>query len=90
MAEEFKKYKDILARECEEFKEEMEREVSALLPFQLINEKWNFEAGVVRLCNEFSKISLLIFMVCSLHCNLWILLYCLDPGPSGYKVALAL
>ena len=24
MAEEFKKYKDILARECEEFKEEME------------------------------------------------------------------
>ena len=74
MAEEFKKYKDILAREHEEFKEEMEREASALLPFQLDNEKQNFEAGVVRLCNEFSKISLLNFMVCSLYCNLWILL----------------
>ena len=43
MAEEFKKYKDILARECEEFKEEMEREVSILLPFQLDNEKWNLK-----------------------------------------------
>ena len=39
MAEEFKKYKDILAREQKEFREEMEREVSAFLPFQLVKEK---------------------------------------------------
>ena len=39
MAEEFKKYKDILAREQKEFREEIEREVSALLPFQLAKEK---------------------------------------------------
>ena len=39
MAEEFKKYKDILAREQREFREEMEREVRAFLPFQLDKEK---------------------------------------------------
>ena len=33
MAEEFKKYKDILAREQKDFREGMEREVSASLPF---------------------------------------------------------
>ena len=41
MAEEFKKYKDILAREQKEFREEMEREVSTFLPFQLVKEKWD-------------------------------------------------
>ena len=40
MAQEFKKYRDILARE-EEFREELEREVSAFLPFQLDREKWD-------------------------------------------------
>ena len=39
MAEEFKKYKNILAWEQKEFREEMEREVSAFLPFQLDREK---------------------------------------------------
>ena len=39
IAEEFKKYKDILAREQKGFKEEMKREVSASLPFQLSKEK---------------------------------------------------
>ena len=39
MAEEFQKYKNILAREQKEFREEMEREVSASLPFQLVKEK---------------------------------------------------
>ena len=43
MVEEFKKYKDILAREQKEFREEMEREVSALLPFQLDKEKQNLK-----------------------------------------------
>ena len=38
MAEEFKKYKDILVREQKEFREEMEREVSAFLPFLLDKE----------------------------------------------------
>ena len=33
MAEEFKKYKDILAREKMEFREEMEREVSSFVAF---------------------------------------------------------
>ena len=41
MAEEFKKYKDILARERKEFGEEMEREVSTSLPFQLDREQWD-------------------------------------------------
>ena len=41
MAEEFKKYKDILAREQKEFREEMEWEVSTFLPFQLDIEKWD-------------------------------------------------
>ena len=43
MAEEFKKYKDILAREQKEFREEMKREVSTLLPFQLDKEKWDLK-----------------------------------------------
>ena len=38
MAEEFQKYKNILAREQKEFREEMEREVSASLPFQWVKE----------------------------------------------------
>ena len=48
MAEEFKKYRDILAREQKEFREEMEREASAFLPFQLVK-----EMNVTRFCNEF-------------------------------------
>ena len=40
MAEELQKYKDILARECKEFREQMEREVSIFLPFQIDREKW--------------------------------------------------
>ena len=43
MSEEFKKYKDILAREQKEFTEEMEKEVSAFLPFQLVKEKWGLK-----------------------------------------------
>ena len=43
MVEEFKKYKDILAREQKEFREEMEREVSAFLPFQLVKGKWDLK-----------------------------------------------
>ena len=39
MVEEFKNYKDILAREQKEFREEMEREVSALLSLQLVKKK---------------------------------------------------
>ena len=39
MAEEFQKYKKKLAREQKEFREEMERGVSASLPFQLVKEK---------------------------------------------------
>ena len=44
--EELKKYKDILAREQKEFKEEMKREVSASLPSQLRKEKAEPEACV--------------------------------------------
>ena len=39
MAEEFQRYKNILVRECQEFKEQMEREVSIILPFQIDREK---------------------------------------------------
>ena len=39
MAEEFQKYKNILAREQKEFWEEIERKVSASLPSQLVKEK---------------------------------------------------
>ena len=35
MVEEFKKYKSILNREREEFKQQLKREVSAFLPFQV-------------------------------------------------------
>ena len=41
MVEEFKKYKDILMREQKGFREEMEREVSTFLSFQLDREKWD-------------------------------------------------
>ena len=43
MMEELKKYKDILAREQKEFKEEMKKEVSASLPYQLSKEKQNLK-----------------------------------------------
>ena len=43
MVDEFKKYKDILAREQKKFREEMEREVGAFLPFQLVKEKWDLK-----------------------------------------------
>ena len=38
MAEEFEKYKGILARECEEFRQQLEREVSTFLSFQIDRE----------------------------------------------------
>ena len=41
MAEELQKYKDIMARQQREFKEEMKREVSVSLPSQLSKEKQN-------------------------------------------------
>ena len=43
MAEELKKYKDILVTEQREFKEEMKREVSTSLPSQLSKEKQNLK-----------------------------------------------
>ena len=43
VVEELQKYKDILAREQKEFKEEMKREVSASLPSQLSKEKQNLK-----------------------------------------------
>ena len=43
MVAEFKKYKDILAREQKEFREEMEREAVAFLPFQLVKGKWDLK-----------------------------------------------
>ena len=39
MAEEFEKYKGILDRECEEFKQQLKREVSIFLSFQVDREK---------------------------------------------------
>ena len=39
MVEEFEKYKGILDRECDEFRQELEREVSAFLPFHIDREK---------------------------------------------------
>ena len=39
MAEEFEKYKGILDRECDEFRQQLEREVSTFLPFQIDREK---------------------------------------------------
>ena len=35
MGRELRKYEDILAREHKEFREQMEREVSVFLPFQI-------------------------------------------------------
>ena len=49
MAEEFKKYKSILDREWEEFKQQLKREVSTFLSFQVdkrsnigTKRNWNF------------------------------------------------
>ena len=53
MVEEFKKYKDILAREQKEFREEMEREVSAFLPFKLDREWQDLNWVKSRFCNKF-------------------------------------
>ena len=39
MTKELKKYTDILARECKEFREKMEKEVNAFFPFQLDREQ---------------------------------------------------
>ena len=39
MAEEFEKYKGILDREQEEFRQQLKREVSAFLSFQVDREK---------------------------------------------------
>ena len=55
MAEEFKKYKDILVREQKEFREEMEREVSTFLPFQLDRERQDLNQVKSRFCNKFCK-----------------------------------
>ena len=55
MVAEFKKYKDTLAREQKEFREEMEREVSAFLPFQLGRERQDLNQVKSRFCNEFCK-----------------------------------
>ena len=65
MAEEFKKYKDILAREQKEFREEMERGKYSLA-FSIRQRRVGSEKGVGKLCNEFCNFSLLNFMVCSL------------------------
>ena len=42
MAEEFEKYKSILDREQEEFKQQLKREVSAFLSFQ-VDQRRNIE-----------------------------------------------
>ena len=39
MTEEFEKYKGILDREHDEFRQQLEREVSTFLPFQIDREK---------------------------------------------------
>ena len=46
MVEELRKYKDILARDCKEFREQMEREVSVFLPFQIDRKEVVSEPGV--------------------------------------------
>ena len=54
MAEELQRYKNILAREHQEFKEQMEGEVSTILPFQ-IEKKVVSEPGVTEYCSKFCK-----------------------------------
>ena len=66
MAEEFQKFKDILAREQKEFREEMEREVSDFLAFQLVKEKRDLEWVQLDFVMNFAIFSLLNFMVCPL------------------------
>ena len=73
MAEELKKYKDILAREQKEFKE-MKREVSASLPSQLSKEKQNLKHVTIDFALNFVIFSLLNFIPCSLYNSSLILL----------------
>ena len=49
MAEESRKYKDKLAREHKEFREQMEREVSVFLPFQIDRKEEVSEPGVTEI-----------------------------------------
>ena len=55
MAEEFEKYKGILDRECDEFRQQLEREVSAFLPFSNRQRKAISELGIIEFCNKFCK-----------------------------------
>ena len=89
MAEEFKKYKDILAREQKEFREEMEGVVGAFLSFQFIKEKPDLKWVWLDIVMNFA-ILLLNLMVCSLYHSLWQLFKGLDQGLSSYEVVLAL
>ena len=65
MAEEFKKYKVIISREQKEFREEMGREVSAFLPFQLVKEKQDLKRVDLDFVMNFVIFSLLNFVICS-------------------------
>ena len=57
--EEFRKYKDILAREYKEFRAQMEREVSAFFAFSNRQREAVFELGIIELCDKFCKYYLL-------------------------------
>ena len=74
MADEFKKYKDILAREQKEFREEMEREVRTFFAFSIRQKKVGSEPGVNDFVTNFVTFFSLDFMICSLQDNLWVLL----------------
>ena len=74
MAEEFKKYKSILDREWEEFKQQLKREVSVFLSFQVdqrsnIGTKcnWNFVTSFASVIIYF--FFFLNFVVYSLQCS---------------------
>ena len=71
MVEEFEKYKSILDREQEEFKQQLKREVSAFLSFQVDQRSnigtecsWDFVTDFASVIIFFSK-----FVVYSLQCS---------------------
>ena len=64
MAEEFEKYKSILDRERKEFKQQLKREVSAFLSFQ-VDQRSNI--GTEHSCYLVTNLPVLLFIFSKIH-----------------------
>ena len=93
MAEEFEKYKRILKREDEDFKEVMKAEVSTSLPSNSSKQNKRYNSGktcVIAILHRNLLNFLLIDILFHSYNNNIVLFLGLDPSLSSYEVALAL